>query len=223
MNPFFESSPPWPIWLDSSVPKDGRQLIVVEAESETASTGRLWTLERASDGTWRSAGPSIPVQLGRHGLAWGMPGPESHGLRMKREGDGCSPVGVFDVPLAFGSDPQPERMKLPYLHCTEHHFGIDDVRSRHYNRIVDAREVTCDWTSPETMIPSNGCYRLGAVIGHNAACEPGMGSCIFFHVWQGPQTATSGCTAMRFEDVQQLLQWLDPDAKPRLVQFVRPK
>ena len=139
---------------------------------------------------------------------------------LKKEGDGCSPLGVFALPQAFGSLAKPRGLRLPYLRCTSHHLGIDDPSSRSYNQIVDDRLVTCDWVNPETMIPSNGCYALGAVIAHNPAHKPGSGSCIFLHVWQAPGVPTSGCTAMSLDHVRLVLRWLDPAKQPRLVQDI---
>ncbi|MBL9133092.1 MAG: hypothetical protein JNG86_17915, partial [Verrucomicrobiaceae bacterium] len=170
---------PIPAELAVLIPAECLQLVVVAADDEKATAARLWTLERDLGSAWKPVEEPFPVRIGRNGLAWGMDGPaaaEFAAARVKREGDGCSPTGVFGIPAAFGAETLPGGLKLPYTRCTQHHFGIDDVRSRFYNQIVDAREVTCDWTSPETMIPSNGCYELGAVIAHNPDNVPGAGS-----------------------------------------------
>lgn len=203
------------------VPAECSQALLTLARDSKATTGTLWRMERDEDGVWKSTGEAIPVTLGRHGLAWGLGEHSSklpRGLNRKKEGDGCSPLGVFALPLAFGSAAKPRGMRLPYLRCTSHHLGIDDPRSRFYNQIVDDRQVACDWVNPETMIPSNGCYELGAVIAHNPANKPGTGSCIFLHVWQAPGVPTSGCTAMSLDHVRLVLRWLDPARHPRLVQ-----
>jgi len=39
------------------------------------------------------------------------------------------------------------------------------------------------------------------------------------HVWRAAGEGTVGCTAMPKEDVEQLIQWLDPAKSPRLVQL----
>jgi len=217
------AEPVIPFRLAKALPPECSQVLLTLARDPKATTGTLWRLERKADGLWKSNGPSIPVTLGRHGLAWGL-GEHGNrpprGLKRKQEGDGCSPLGVFTLPLAFGSLAKPRSLCLPYLRCTSHHLGIDDPRSRHYNQIIDDRQVACDWVNPETMIPSNGCYALGAVIAHNPANKPGAGSCIFMHVWQAPGVPTSGCTAMSLENIRLLLRWLDPARQPRLVQDI---
>ena len=215
-------SEPIPDEYAAALPAECLQVALVSADDEQATTGRMWLLERDPSSTWKTVAGQLPVMLGRHGLAWGQDSPPPDGRRLKREGDGCAPIGVFTIPTAFGTGVMPHGIKLPYIRCTENHFGIDDLKSRYYNQIVDARQVACDWTSPETMIPSSGCYQLGAVIGHNPRHVPGAGSCIFFHIWQGENVPTSGCTAMSAASMQRLLLWLDPAKQPRLVQFVAP-
>lgn len=181
-------------------------------------------LRRTRANVWRCFSAAIPVRIGRNGMAWGhgefaLAAPA--GWRTKKEGDGCAPAGVFRITQAFGSGVKLGLIKLPYLQCTAHHWGIDDVCSKHYNQIVDDRVVACDWTGPETMTPSSGCYRLGAVIAHNPHNTPGLGSCIFLHVWLGEGIPTSGCTAMSDLNLAKILGWLDPTADPCLVQLVQ--
>jgi L,D-peptidoglycan transpeptidase YkuD (ErfK/YbiS/YcfS/YnhG family) len=218
-------SPTIPAAFSARLPSSCRQVLLCLAEDQKASSGILWCLEREEpDEAWKARGASITVTLGRHGLAWGMgehSGRPPRGIEKKREGDGCSPIGVFALLQAFGSLAKPRGMRLPWLRCTAHHLGIDDPRSIHYNQIVDDRVVACDWTHPETMVPSNGCYQLGAVIAHNPANKPGAGSCIFMHVWQAPSVPTSGCTAMSLDEMRRVLVWLDPAKQPRLVQAIR--
>jgi L,D-peptidoglycan transpeptidase YkuD (ErfK/YbiS/YcfS/YnhG family) len=208
------------------LPATCKQVLHVTAADEQSTSAHLRMLQRTAADTWTLVGETIPVRIGRHGLAWGAGEPAlpvPAGARIKKEGDGCAPIGIFRITQAFGSEVAPSGIKLPYIHCTAHHFGIDDVRSRYYNQIVDDREVACDWTSPETMIPSSGCYKLGAVIAHNPHNQPGLGSCIFLHLWQGENVPTSGCTAMSETHLREVLTWLDPAADPRLVQLVEPR
>ena len=216
--------PTIPAAFSARLPSNCRQVLLCLAADSKATSGTLWCLEREEPAkAWKARGASIPVTLGRHGLAWGIDehaGRAQRGIEKKREGDGCSPIGVFALPQAFGSLAKPRGLRLPWLRCTAHHLGIDDPRSIHYNQIVDGRVVACDWINPESMVPSNGCYQLGAVIAHNPANKPGAGSCIFMHVWQAPGVPTSGCTAMSRDEMRRVLVWLDPAKQPRLVQAV---
>jgi len=64
-------------------------------------------------------------------------------------------------------------------------------------------------------------YKWGVVVAHNPPAIPGAGSCIFLHVWKDARSATAGCTAMPEQDLVHLLRWLDPRARPVLVQMPR--
>ncbi len=209
--------------ITAILPPRCKQVLYITAANTQTSAAELRMLERGTSNDWHSVSTAMPARIGRHGMAWGhgefaLPAPT--GWRIKQEGDGCAPAGVFRITQAFGDSAKPAWIKLPYIHCTSHHWGIDDVRSRHYNQIVDDRIVACDWTSPETMIPSVGCYKLGAEIAHNPHHQPGLGSCIFLHLWQGENIPTSGCTALSEPNLHKVLAWLDPHADPCLVQLV---
>jgi len=213
-----------PSEITAVLPSNCRQILYVIAADQQTTLAQLTMLERTPAHAWHTISAPIPARIGRNGIAWGhgefaLAAPA--GWRIKQEGDGCAPAGVFRITQAFGSEPQPASIKLPWLHCTAHHWGIDDVRSRHYNQIVDDRLVTSDWTGPETMVPAIGCYKLGAVIAHNPHNTPGLGSCIFLHLWQGENVPTAGCTAMSEQHLRQVLTWLDPSANPCLVQIVQ--
>jgi L,D-peptidoglycan transpeptidase YkuD (ErfK/YbiS/YcfS/YnhG family) len=86
------------------------------------------------------------------------------------------------------------------------------------------------------MRRGDGLYRIGVVVAHNGpgvddglvpgasgAAASGGGSCIFLHVWNGPGSTTSGCTAMPDAALQEILAWLDASAEPVLVQLPRPE
>ncbi len=141
---------------------------------------------------------------------------------VKREGDGRAPAGIFSLSGAFGSAPPGEYpwLKLPYYEAQGTLKCIDDPRSRHYNRLVDAERVAADWSSCEDMRRADEQYRLGIVVGHNPApAVPGLGSCIFIHIWKNPESGTAGCTAMSPENMEMILRWLDPAAFPVLIQL----
>ncbi len=207
-----------------------RQLLAVVAPHWGSTAGRLRRFAREHvDAGWRPVGPALPVSLGRSGLAWGRgrhPLPGGAG-RVKREGDGRSPAGVFAISALFGAaapdSPLAGAARLPYLTATAGLKAIDDPASAHYNRIVDQTAVAQpDWASCEDMLRDDGRYAVGAVIAHNADPPlPGAGSCIFLHVWAGAGAPTAGCTALALADMRALAGWLDGAAAPLLVQLPR--
>ncbi|HEX9163615.1 MAG TPA: L,D-transpeptidase family protein [Thermoanaerobaculia bacterium] len=189
-----------------------RQAIVVVTGDTSATAGTLQRYERdGSAGPWRAVGGRVDVVVGRNGLA-----PEGE----KREGDGRAPGGIYSLGTAFGFDDR-AALRVPYRQLRSTAECVDDTASRYYNQIVDRDAVPrADWSSSEKMRTIDQ-YRWGMVVDYNASRSPKRGSCIFLHVWSGPSSTTAGCTAMRQDDLETLLRWLDPSANPRLVQFTR--
>ena len=166
--------------------------------------------------------PTVEAALGRTGLAWGrgLHAAEADGPQ-KREGDGRSPAGVFDLRLATGYEPTaPAGTRLTYRVATPTLRCVDDPRSRFYNQLVDEAAVAKDWTSAEDMRRKDDQYRLVVWVGHDdAPAVPGGGSCIFLHQRPGPEAVTSGCTAFDAAPLDRLVVWLDPARRPVLVQL----
>jgi D-alanyl-D-alanine dipeptidase len=200
------------------IPPEARQLVVVVTPGWEATTGTLRRFE-GDGGTWTEAGAPIPVVVGRSGLGWGRGlHPDGQVGPQKREGDGRAPAGVFPLTEAFGYAPE-EETGLHYLEATEDLECVDDPASAHYNALLDRTTVAPDWESHEEMRRSDDLYRLGVVVAHNQPAVPGAGSCIFLHVWAGPRSTTSGCTAMAGDAMDDVAAWLDAEAAPVLVQL----
>jgi L,D-peptidoglycan transpeptidase YkuD (ErfK/YbiS/YcfS/YnhG family) len=205
--------------------RTSRQCLVVVADNWNAKTGTLRAFERTSSRSgWQTRGGVIPVVLGKKGLAWGRGLLDFESDPRKVEGDNKAPAGIFRLGPAFGYAPRSGArwIKLPYVPLTKNSEGIDDPRSRYYNRLVDRSKVAkVDWRSSEQMLRSDVLYKWGLMVAHNSAAAPGAGSCIFLHIWKNSSTATSGCTAMPEQDLVQLLRWLDPAKRPVLIQMPR--
>lgn len=193
--------------------------------------GRGWndvhaTLQRfeRKDGKWQAVGTAIPCVLGYKGMAWGLglnPTKTGHHPQ-KREGDGRSPAGIFRISGAFGFAPpeQARAIHLPYTQLTAPLECVDDPKSTHYNRTVDASSTARDWKSSEHMRRIKE-YKWGAFVEQNPRATPGAGSCIFLHIWDGPDHGTAGCTAFNEEALKTTLAWLRPEAHPVLIQMPR--
>jgi D-alanyl-D-alanine dipeptidase len=202
-----------------------RQLFLVTTRDWDAVGGTLRRFERRSARRgWSQVGGAVPVVVGRAGLAWGVGLVEvsSAAGPHKREGDGKAPAGVFRLGPAFGFAPSAEAawLRAAYRPLTPSTECVDDTASRHYNLIVDRKALkAADWNSSERMREVEG-YRWGLVVAHNAAPPAaGLGSCIFLHVWAGPDKGTAGCTALEQPSLEALLRWLDPLKQPLLVQL----
>ena len=199
-----------------------QQLLVVRSASWGAATARLTLFEKHDGGDWKSLGGPIAVNVGRRGMAWGRGLHAAGEGPLKKEGDGKSPAGVFSLGTAFGSSPTlPDGASgFAYLQARDSTFCVEDVRSPHYNQIVDGEHVSrTSWERWSPMKRSDGLFDWGVVVHHNEASpQKGAGSCVFMHKWRGPGQGTSGCTAMAEEDIVTVLRWLDQKRSPLLVQ-----
>jgi D-alanyl-D-alanine dipeptidase len=200
------------------------QLVVVTTPGWTSTTGSMQRFERASaTSEWRAMDQRIPVVVGRTGIAWGagFDGVSAEGPH-KREGDGKAPAGMFPLDTAFGFAP-PESMqgvRLPYVQLLPTTDCVDDTASTRYNTVVDKGSVPrVDWNSAEHMRQVEQ-YKVGVIVGYNAhPPAKGRGSCIFLHIWAGPQSHTAGCTAFDEAELREMMMWLDPEKRPLLVQL----
>jgi L,D-peptidoglycan transpeptidase YkuD (ErfK/YbiS/YcfS/YnhG family) len=207
----------------SPVPAESRQMVLSVSAGWDRTRAILQAYERPSrEAPWAPVGAPIEASLGRTGLAWGrglhppgLPGPE------KREGDGKSPAGVFDLRLVTGyAKTAPSGARMRYRQATATLRCVDDARSSRYNQLADEARTPRDWASAEDMRRKDDLYRLVVWVGHNdAPVVPGGGSCIFLHLRSGPDATTAGCTAFEPEPMERLLRWLDPASRPVLVQL----
>jgi L,D-peptidoglycan transpeptidase YkuD (ErfK/YbiS/YcfS/YnhG family) len=200
--------------IAGNINKRHTQMIVVTADDYSTSNA---TLQRYffKNSRWQKVGQQIDIKIGKNGMGWGL------GLHhmltnaaiIKKEGDGKSPIGIFELGPAFGYEPY--NVKYPYNVMTEQNHCVDDGKSRYYNTIIDSTKAAKDYNSYEAMkFPANY-YKYGIVVKHNPHNLPGMGSCIFMHIKEIP---TTGCDAMSEEQIKEIISWLDKKSNPILVQ-----
>lgn len=158
------------------------QRLVVRALSWRATRGHL------------CLGPDrVPCALGRGGIK-----------AMKREGDGASPRGRFQLRALLY---RPDRGMRPVsgLPCKPirlHDGWSDDVRDRSYNRPV----VHPYPTSAEQLWRHDGLYDLIIVLDHNERPRVrGHGSAVFMHIARPDMAPTAGCVALRARDLARLV------------------
>jgi len=197
---------------------DTKQLIVVSTKNWSTPNGKLQRYDKHGK-RWQKVGKEISIKLGRNGLGWGR------GLHtipkgakiIKKEGDGKAPAGIFTLKQAFGYNPFVVEYPYEVYKTTDH--CVDDVNSKLYNKIVDSTKVKRDYKSKEHMKFPKDYYKYGIVVNHNhideAGAVKGAGSCIFMHIKKVP---TAGCTVMNEKEMKEIIQWLDADKDPLLVQ-----
>lgn len=207
-----------------SIAAEHRQLVVVTAPNDSSITGTMYRFDRNADGSWQKRSEH-PVTLGRTGLIWGdgLYPKLSENTPKKHEGDGKSPAGIFTFGTAFGyAPPGTLSLKLPYVHVTDITQCIEKSESAYYNQVLQRDTVAhIDWDPDggDWMRRKDDLYKWGVFVNHNTPATAGNGSCIFFHIWRGPDRHTAGCTAMTEQHIISLITWLDPSLNPLLVQL----
>ena len=122
----------------------------------------------------------------------------------KKEGDFKTPVGKFNLGLAFGTHNKDEFKNFDYQKLNRNLYWVDDVDSKYYNKLVDISKTEKDWKSAEHLIRYLTQYEYAIEIKANEKNIKGKGSAIFLHCSNG--NATSGCVAMPKESMQYILK-----------------
>ncbi len=150
-------------------------------------------------------GMRIPCSIGKGGPC------DAHA---KREGDGCTPLGIW---LVRGALLRPKRVRLeaalliPWRWTRENDGWSDGMDDPVYNRPVLLPHAY----SHERLQRDDAAYDIIIVLGHNDAPPvPGMGSAIFWHIWvpgeDGSPKPTEGCVAISRADMDSILPRLAP-------------
>ena len=198
------------------------QAFVVTTKDWDATVGTGAIFERKNTRSdWKQVGDAFAVVVGRSGLAWAeLLNGDIDMKKIKQEGDGNAPAGLFPLTTAFGKGSKPNAVELPYTKLDANTECVDDVKSQFYNRIVNRMHVgNFDWKSSEKMLAIEQ-YELGVFVAYNSfPVEKGRGSCIFLHVWKDENTATTGCTAMERRNLERIVAWAQATKNPYLVQM----
>lgn len=193
------------------------QLITAVADDWNTHRAVLRRYARDPGQAWQPIGKPVPAVIGRAGYGWGrgLHGPAAPAGRpgpTKQEGDLRSPAGVFALGKAYGYGERPNTLQLPYVRAQGDLRCVDDPASPQYNRIVSLSDTPKSWRSAEHMRREDDLYELAIVVAHNTRDRRrGGGSCIFLHVWAGPDVPVTGCTAMSKQALWSLAAWLQPN------------
>lgn len=152
-----------------------------------------------------------PLPHGRHSarLQWGQVivsaviGKAGISCR-KREGDGASPAGAYDLRPGFFRFDRLGRIKsgLPMKPVSRRMGWSDAPRSGRYNRPVPAGSPE----SHETLWRDDHVYDVVIPTSHNQRPRIlGAGSAIFLHLSRPDCQPTEGCVAIGLADMRRLL------------------
>jgi L,D-peptidoglycan transpeptidase YkuD (ErfK/YbiS/YcfS/YnhG family) len=122
----------------------------------------------------------------------------------KREGDGASPVGMFDLTLGFYRG---DRVLRPAAHLDTRPIRKTDG----WCEVPGSAFYNCHVRLPfrdghETMWREDGAYDVVFATSHNQRPRVrGFGSAIFFHLTRDGANATAGCVAVSLGDMRKIL------------------
>lgn len=181
-------------WFGRSV---GNASQVISVVGVGGSDAKLDVYQRAG-ATWQPVAAGIPAHVGSAGMA-----PQA------KSGYPATPMGIFTLPFAFGTAPNPGG-GLKYVQVGPDHWWNGDDHSPTFNTMQVCQKAQCpfDTTASENLeIPQ---YKHAVVMGVNPDRVPGNGAAFFFHTTDGGPTA--GCVAIDDGTLVQIIQWLRPGA-----------
>lgn len=160
-----------------------------------------------SDGRFDIGGRETRCALGKGGV---IPAAD------KREGDGCSPLGVWPIRrVLYRPDKMPPpATALPIQALTPTDVWCDAPGDPNYNR-----PVTLPYpASAEALWRDDKVYDFILVLAHNDdPVIPLMGSAIFLHVARPNWEPTEGCVALQAWDVLELIAKAQPGSAISIV------
>ncbi len=184
----------------SGIPTRCGQVILVTSSPSVAVSA--W---RRSTSDWQLALPPRRGSVGRNGVV---------SEAAKREGDGCTPAGIYAIRRGFGTTPI--ATALPYQTTTSGDIWIDAPDSPQYNQWIHVNRYPT--SSYEVLRRTDGQYDRAVVIEYNTdPIIPGLGSAIFLHIWSAVGAPTAGCVATDRDTVDWLLGWINPKLYPVIV------
>ncbi|MBS4728370.1 L,D-transpeptidase [Mycobacterium sp. SM1] len=181
-------------WFARSV---GNATQVISVVGVGGSNAKLDAYQRGPTG-WQPVAAGIPAHVGSAGLT-----PQA------KSGYPATPMGIFTLPYAFGTAPNPGG-GLKYVQVGPDHWWDGDDRSPTFNTMQVCRKAQCpfDTAASENLdIPQ---YKHAVVMGVNPERLPGNGAAFFLHTTDG--NPTEGCVAIDDGMLVQVIRWLQPGA-----------
>ncbi|WP_420108449.1 L,D-transpeptidase family protein [Mycolicibacter arupensis] len=187
-------------WFAASV---GNASQVISVVGVGRSDAKLDVYQRGATG-WQPVAAGIPAHVGSAGMA-----------AKAKSGYPATPMGVFTLPYAFGTAPNPGG-GLQYVQVGSDHWWDGDDHSPTFNTMQVCKKAQCTFNTNESENLEIPQYKHAVVMGVNAARTPGDGAGFFFHTTDGGPTA--GCVAIDDAKLVQIIQWLRPGAVMAIAQ-----
>ncbi len=143
----------------------------------------------------------VPAYIGRNGFTID-----------KQEGDYKTPIGEFDLGIAFGKYDSIDT-KLPYLKIEDDMYWVDDISSDDYNELIKTTDKPM-FSAEHLKDYEDDAYEYAIEIKTNPDNVKGKGSAIFLHCKRKDYTA--GCVAINNEDMKKLISMIDTNTKIKI-------
>ncbi len=164
---------------EQDIPDDSYQVILVVADDDVE---KMYLMERYSNGLWQVAYGPFGAEIGRNGLG------------KTKEGDGKSPIGVFELGYAFGRYGAPSGTIWPWRDTVAGDLWIEDSNSKYYNLFVKEEEIEDkDWKNGSNLNIS--AYDRAIEVRYNEERTPS---------WEVQYSFTAGQTTKHLHPAVQL-------------------
>jgi len=164
------------------------QIIFVAAEGNMAA---ITMYNKTKEGQWVPVLQS-PGYIGKNGLG------------KTKEGDVKTPIGVYDLGMAFGIKDNPGTA-LSYTKVTDKDWWVGEWDTGHYNKFMRSDKI---WKESEHLMDYPIRYAYAIYIDYNHDCIPGKGSGIFLHCWI--DKPTGGCVSVPEHVMVDILKQVQP-------------
>lgn len=188
---------------DCAVPKGSSATKVLVVDGTGGANADVRGCEKTKDGykvEFSSAG-----HVGYNGIA---------AAGAKKEGDGKTPSGVYDLNEGFGVNSKPSEFSGGYTKVTSDYVWVDGNASKAggYNTMQRKSQGYAGESLYQTPA-----YDYAQVIDYNADRTPGKGSGIFLHVNTG-SGKTAGCVSVTKSHLKKIFAWEDADSQIAITQ-----
>lgn len=126
-----------------------------------------------------------------------------NGLYKVKQGDRKTPVGIYNITMAFGRKKSPGTAGISYTKLNKYHYWSSERAT--YNRFVDVRTLNRTWMRGEHLIDYDPHYNYALAMDYNKKCTYLKGSAIFLHCF-GTDEYTAGCIAVPEKDMKTIVQ-----------------
>lgn len=178
-----------------------KQLIVVEVQN--VNNANIKMLEKV-DNMWKTI-METQGYIGKNGLG------------KLQEGDMKTPIGEFELGIAFGTHSN-VKTKLEYYTLDENMYWVCDSNSKYYNEFVDETKIKSDWDNSknEHLIEEDIAYEYAIEIKYNKEKISEKGSAIFLHcIKNGP---TAGCVSISKDSMKFVIENINRDTRIYIVE-----